>query len=126
MNPKLFYIIKALDKFPEEIKIYIFDLIKKFSADFICEKLSDSYYDKTNKNCVIYITIYKLNRSYTLPETLYIKRFLLYTKNNITYKYIQDHHAWVNEMIELFYSYYNNHVISGYILDLINNILDKF
>lgn len=129
MNPKLFYTIKALDKFPSDLKLYIYNIIRKSAADLICEKLAKRYYDKVNNNCTIFMTFFKWNRSFIFDEDiLNIKKFLIYAKNNITYNYIENYQMWINEVSDMFttYSYSWNPTISFECLKIINNLLNKF
>ena len=129
MNPKLFYIIKALDKFPSDLILYIHNMIKKDAADLICEKLAKRYYDKVNKNCIIFMTFFKWNRGFVFDEDLLdIKKFLIYAKHNITVSYIENYHMWLDEVTDMFttYSYSWNPIISLECLNIINKILNKF
>lgn len=126
MNPKLFYIIKALDNFPVDIKVYIYNLIKVYSANLIYQKMSSLYHKKINDNCFIYLTFYRINKSFSTHDSSNIKKILLYAKHNITYNYIQNYNMWVDEIAEIFYMYGEDYKISNECLELINHILNKF
>jgi len=126
MNPKLFYIIKALDNFPVDIKVYIYNLIKVCSANLIYQKMSSLYHKKINDNCFIYLTFYRVNKSFSTCDSSNIKKILLYAKHNITYNYIQNYNLWIDEIAEIFYMYGEDYKISNECLELINHILNKF
>ena len=126
MNPKLFYIVKALDNFPMDIKVYIYNLIKVYSSNLIYEKMSSLYHKKINDNCFIYLTFYRINRSFLTHKPSNIKKILLYAKHNITYSYIQNYNMWIDEIAEIFYMYRDTYKISNDCLELIKHILNKF
>ncbi len=90
MHPKTFYIIKALDRFPNEILQYI---IKIYSQELINEKISSAYFLKVRKNSYIFCKLH--DYTLTLGSMNDVIKLMFYTKNNITYTYL-DFDAWSN------------------------------
>jgi hypothetical protein len=104
MNIKTFYIIKAFDILPSDLKYYIYQIIKNEAA--LC--IQKLYTFKIAKNIDIFkkiMSISNYENSYSLE---WVDKYIKYSKNNITYTYIQEPGTWIEHLGYIANSMYRN------------------
>lgn len=104
MNIKTFLIIKACDVLPSDLKYYIHQLIKNEAARCI-QKL---YTFKIAKNIDIFKNIMSISNYENSYSLEWIDKYINYSKNNITYTYIQEPGTWIEYLEHIANSIHRN------------------
>ncbi len=91
MNIKQFFILKACDVLPSDLKYYILNLLEYYAA----EAIQNLYRLKVAKNVDIFMKYMQICDNCNNYSRHYVNNFLNYSVNNITYNYIQEPRAWI-------------------------------
>ena len=103
MNIKQFFIYKACDVLPPELKCYISEIVQ-YDASYVIQRV---YMYKVAKNVDIFLKLYEicnLNNSY---DWTFLNKFIKYAMNNITYVYVQEPGIWIEYLEQIIYSYFH-------------------
>jgi hypothetical protein len=111
MNIKQFFVIKACDKLPEDIRYIIWHKVKENAANII----RNNYILKVNINVDIFTELMELgNIPHSQPRLSFyfiekieerINNYIKFIENKITYKYIQEPAIWIDYLTTISYFY---------------------
>lgn len=126
MNIKKF-LVCLLPGLPPDLKCYIFKMIE-YEAAYLIQRI---YIYKVAKNVDIFLKFCEICSVRNNYDFKFIDNFIIYAKDNITYKYIQDPESWIyylNQILVMLYGSYNireNMVLSFYNYNNIIYIINK-
>lgn len=104
MNVKTFLILKVCDILPTELKYCILKLIKNEAV----VRIQKLYTFKIAKNIDIFKKIMSIANDKNSYSVQWIDKYINYSKNNITYTYIQEPGPWIEYLEYIAYILHRN------------------